>query len=65
MGNEKTILISAHLLEEAETICNRIILLNKGHIMADGTCSDIIKQNRCKSLAEAFRKLTTSEEENQ
>lgn len=65
MGKEKTILISTHLLEEAETICNRIILLNKGHIMADGSCSDIIKQNRCKSLAEAFRKLTTSEEENQ
>lgn len=64
MGKEKTIIISTHLLEEAESVCNRIILLNKGHIMADGTCAEIISHNKCKSLAETFRKLTTSEEEN-
>ena len=37
MGKEKTIIISTHLLDEAETICNRIVLINKGKIMADGT----------------------------
>ena len=63
MGQEKTILISTHLLEEAETVCSRIILMNRGKIMADGSCADIIKGSKSQNLAEAFRKLTTSEEE--
>ena len=62
MGKNKTIIISTHLLDEAETICNRIILINKGKIMADGSCSDILKQSKTKSLEKAFAKLTSLEE---
>lgn len=62
MGKNKTILISTHLLEEAETICNRIILINKGQIMADGTLPEILKQCKKATLAEAFHSLTTGEE---
>ena len=58
MGKEKTIIISTHLLEEAETVCNRIVLINKGKIMADGTYADILKQTKTKSLEKAFAKLT-------
>ena len=64
MGQEKTILISTHLLEEAETVCSRIILMNRGKIMADRRCEEIIARSGGKTLAEAFRKLTASEEEN-
>ena len=63
MGKHKTILISTHLLEEAETIASRIILINRGEIMADGTLSDILKQTRSRSLENAFKKLTTQSEE--
>ena len=62
MGKNKTIIISTHLLDEAETICNRIILINKGKIMADGSCQDILKQSKTKSLEKAFAKLTSLEE---
>lgn len=62
MGKNKTILISTHLLEEAETICNRIILINKGQIMANGTLPEILNQSKTSSLAEAFHRLTTGEE---
>ncbi|MDD4555820.1 MAG: ATP-binding cassette domain-containing protein [Alphaproteobacteria bacterium] len=58
MGKDKTIIISTHLLEEAETICNRIILINKGEIKADGNLEAILKQTKTKNLAETFKKLT-------
>lgn len=58
MGQSKTILISTHLLEEAETIASRIILINHGMIKADGTLQNILKQQQTATLAEAFIKLT-------
>ena len=63
MGKNKIILISTHLLDEAETICNRIILINKGQIMADGSLKDILKSSHSRHLENAFKKLTTLEEE--
>ena len=62
MGKNKTILISTHLLEEAQTICNRIIIINKGQIVADGCLNDILKQNKTDSLEKVFKKLTTTTE---
>lgn len=61
MGKNKTIIISTHLLEEAENISTRIILINKGKIMADGSLRDILQQAHCRSLENAFKKLTSPE----
>lgn len=62
MAEHKTILISTHLLEEAETVCNRIILIDKGKIKADGDLAQILKTAKAKTLPEAFRKLTAKEQ---
>ncbi len=62
MAEDKTIIISTHLLEEAETVCNRIILIDKGKIIADGNLEDILKTAKAKTLPEAFRKLTAKED---
>ena len=62
MGKNKTILISTHLLDEAEAIANRIVIMNKGKIAIDGTLKQIIQKTKTKSLAEAFKKLTHTEE---
>lgn len=58
MGQNKTILISTHLLEEAENIATRIILINKGKIIIDGTLKDILFKAETKTLDQAFKKLT-------
>ncbi len=62
IGKDKTIVISTHLLEEAETVCNRIIIMNRGEIMADGTLASILKITRTKNIKDAFLKLTTLQE---
>ncbi|MBP3346272.1 MAG: ABC transporter ATP-binding protein [Alphaproteobacteria bacterium] len=61
MGQNKTIIISTHLLEEAENISTRIILINKGKIMADGSLQDVLRQTHSRCLENAFKKLTISE----
>ena len=35
IGKEKTILLSTHIIQEVEAICNRIIIINKGEIIAN------------------------------
>ena len=58
MGKEKTILISTHLLDEAETIADRIVVMDKGQTKADGSLQSILRQTRTLDLADAFKKLT-------
>lgn len=58
LGQNKTILISTHLLDEAENIAGRIILLNQGKIITDGTLKDILFKADSSDLDTAFKKLT-------
>lgn len=41
LGKEKTVILCSHLLAEVELTCNRIIILNKGKIVASGTPSEL------------------------
>jgi len=43
IGKEKTIIISTHILSEAEATCDRIVIINRGRIVADGS-TEVIKQ---------------------
>ena len=58
MSQEKTILISTHLLDEAQNIANRILIMDNGIIKADGDLEAIMKKTRTTSLENAFIKLT-------
>ncbi len=37
IGRQKTVLLSTHILSEAQQICNRVLIINKGHIVAEDT----------------------------
>ena len=55
--NNKCILYSTHYMEEAENICDRIIMINKGKIIATGTPKEIKKETKTNNLRESFFSL--------
>jgi ABC-2 type transport system ATP-binding protein len=44
LGKEKTVILSTHILSEVEATCDRILIINKGAIVADGTAETLRKQ---------------------
>jgi len=45
LGKDKTVLFSSHILQEVEAICDRVIIINRGNIVADDTLSNLQKGN--------------------
>jgi ABC-2 type transport system ATP-binding protein len=43
IGKEKTVILSTHILPEAEATCDRVVIINKGRIVADGP-TETLKQ---------------------
>jgi ABC-2 type transport system ATP-binding protein len=41
LGKEKTLIISSHILQEVQAVCSRIIIINKGKIVADGSTEEL------------------------
>jgi ABC-2 type transport system ATP-binding protein len=46
LGKQKTVILSTHILPEVEATCDRILIINKGHIVADGTPETLRKQTK-------------------
>src|SRR4029077_17390546 len=46
LGKDKTVLFSSHILQEVEAICDRVIIINKGNIVADDQLSNLQKVNK-------------------
>lgn len=41
IGREKTVLFSTHIMQEVEALCDRVIIINRGRIVADGQLSQL------------------------
>ncbi|MCD4735895.1 MAG: ATP-binding cassette domain-containing protein [Bacteroidales bacterium] len=50
IGREKTVILSSHILAEVEATCDRILIINKGKIVADGTAGELRKQSEGKEI---------------
>ncbi len=57
-GKEKTIILSTHIMQEVEAMCDRVIIINKGKIVADDTLIGLQNQHPNKTLEDIFRELT-------
>ena len=49
-GQNKTVLFSSHILQEVEAICDRVIIINKGNIVADDTLANLQKGKKEKHV---------------
>ena len=52
-----SIIYTSHNMVEIEEVCNRIIFINHGRKVAEGTSEEIVKEHGCKTLEEVFIKL--------
>lgn len=63
MKNEKnkgkTVLYSTHYMEEAESLCDKILFIHKGRIIASGSPEEIKRESKTGNLREAFIKLAS------
>lgn len=50
IGKEKTVILSSHILAEVEATCDRIMIINKGKIVADGTSEELRKHAQGKEI---------------
>lgn len=58
----KAVLYCSHMLDVVERLCERVIILHEGEIVADSTTADLISSSRHDTLETVFRSLTTAED---
>lgn len=58
LGKDRTVIISTHIMQEVEALCDDVIIINKGTLVANSSINELKKQHANGSLEDIFRKLT-------
>ena len=58
----KTVLYCSHILDVVERLCERVIILDRGEIVADGMTAELLSSSRRGTLETLFRSLTATED---
>jgi ABC-2 type transport system ATP-binding protein len=58
LGVAKTVILSTHIMQEVEALCDEVIIINKGKIVANSSLPALKEAHQSNSLEEIFRKLT-------
>lgn len=61
LGQEKTVLFSSHILQEVEALCDRVIIINKGQLVADDRLENLSKGSRHQTVRVSFREALEDE----
>ena len=61
LGRDKTIIISSHILQEIQAIADRIVVINKGQVAADGTSEELMSSLKGNTLLTLEVKNATTE----
>lgn len=56
LGKDRTVLFSTHIMQEVEALCDRVVIVNRGRIVADAPLQTLRKEGD--TLEAVFRKLT-------
>ena len=57
-----SVVLSTHIMQEVAALCDRIIIIAKGRIAANGTAQELMEQSNCDTLEDAFVYLIGTEE---
>lgn len=57
LGRDKTVLFSSHILQEVEAVCSRVIIINKGQLIANNTLAELQSQNSEPLVRVQFREV--------
>ena len=58
LGKDKTVVLSTHIMQEVEALCDQVVIINRGRIVTDSSLADLKGQHKTDSLEEIFRTLT-------
>jgi len=57
-----SVVLSTHIMQEVAALCDRIVIIAKGEVAANGTAAELLTRSGCETLEDAFVKLIGSEE---
>ena len=58
LGKDRTVIISTHIMQEVEAICDDVIIINKGVLVANSSIEELKKAHQNKTLEQIFKQLT-------
>jgi ABC-2 type transport system ATP-binding protein len=58
IGKEKTIIFSTHILSEAEATCDRVVIINRGKLVADYSIEKLRELTQTESFENIFKRIT-------
>ena len=58
----KCVLFSSHIMQEVAALCDRIVIIAKGHVVFQGTPDEVLQTTGLASLEDAFVQLIGSDE---